>query len=280
MILVTGATGTVGREVVKQLVAAGERVRALTRDATRAKFGPGVEVVVGDLESPAAVEKAAAGADAMFLLSRGPNLPQHDANAARAAKKAGLKRIVKLSTLGAARPGAALNVLHEEGEKAVRESGVAWTLLRPGPFMSNALGWAGTIKSQGKIFAAYGNGKLALIHPRDIASIAAKALTTRDHEGNAYPLTGGEALSLTEQAKILAELLGKPVEYVPIDDDAARAGMLKAGLPPPIIESMVKLGVLIREGGLAPVLPTVEKLLGRKPLTFLEWAQENAAAFR
>jgi uncharacterized protein YbjT (DUF2867 family) len=281
MILVTGATGTVGREVVPQLVAAGERVRAMTRDPKKADFDPKVEVVAGDLDKPETLDAALAGVDRVFALSTGPELGTHDANLARAAKKAGVRHLVKLSVLGAdSGMRNAISEWHEAGEKAFRESGIAWTFVRPGMFMSNALAWARTVKSQGKVFANYKDGKVAPIHPRDIAAVAVRALTSPGHEGKSYPLTGGEALSMVEQVAILSAAVGKPVLFVPISDDAAREGMLKAGLPPAVVEALVEISGSPRTGRASEPLPTVEEVLGRKPLTWAEWARENAAAFR
>ncbi len=280
MILVAGATGTVGREVVAQLLAAGERVRAMTRDPGRAKFDAKVEVVAANLDKPGTLEKALAGVDRVFALSTGPQIGVHDANLARAAKKAGARHLVKLSVLSV---GEARNIIaqwHEAGEKAIQDSGLAWTFVRPGMFMSNALGWARTVKSQGKVFANYREGKVPPIHPRDIAAVAVAALTSGGHEGKSYRLTGGEALSMNEQVQILSEVVGRPIEFVPISDDAARDGMLEAGMPPLMVEALVEIAGSVRSGKASEVLPTVEQVLGRKPLTWADWARENAAAFR
>jgi (4-alkanoyl-5-oxo-2,5-dihydrofuran-3-yl)methyl phosphate reductase len=281
MIVVTGATGTVGSEVVKLLVAAGEKVRAITRDPSKARFDSKVEVVAGDLGKPETLEKAMAGADRVFALSGGPELGIHDLNVATAAKKAGARHAVKLSVLGAGGPARnQITEWHEAGEKAIRESGLAWTFVRPGGFMSNSLNWVGSVKGMGKVFAPYGDGKTSPIHPRDIAAVAVKALTSSGHEGKSYPLTGGEALSTAEQVRLLSEAVGKPIQYVATSDDAARDGMLKAGLPPALVDSLIVFAGIVRSGRAAEVLPTVEQVLGRKPLTFAEWAKENAAAFR
>ena len=140
MILVTGATGTVGREVVGLLVKDGQKVRAMTRDPKKARFDPKVEVVAGDFARPETLEKAAQGAEAVFSLSTGPELGAHEGALARAAKKAGAKRLVKLSVMGAGSGGENVIVKwHDAGEKAIRESGLAWTFVRPGTFMSNVL---------------------------------------------------------------------------------------------------------------------------------------------
>jgi uncharacterized protein YbjT (DUF2867 family) len=281
VILVTGATGTVGREVVAQLVAGGHPVRAMTRNPEKAKLDAKVQIVAGDLTRPDSLAAAVAGVDAVFSLAAGPMIGVLEANLARAAKSAGVKRIVSLSVLGAGKPNPTPIVTwHEAGERAIAESGVPWTYVRPGGFMSNALQWAGTIKAAGKVFSPYGEGKLVPIHPRDIAAVAVLALTTAGHEGKAYGLTGSEPLSTREQTAILSEVAGRPIAYVPIDDATARENMIKAGLPAPIVDSLLQFAANVRAGKGAEVAPDFERVTGRKPLRFVDWARENAAAFR
>ena len=216
MILVTGATGTVGREVVAQLLAAGEHVRALSRDPSRARFDGRVEVIAGDLKKPETLPAAVAGVDRVFSLAVGPQIGAQEGNLAQASNKAGVRRIVNISVLGAGEAGrGGVAEWHTAGEQAIQNSGVPWTVVRPGAFMSNALFWKGTIKGLGKVFSNYGDGKTTPIHPRDIAAVAVRALTSPGHEGKAYPLTGPQAISVAEQVRILSEAIGKPIEYVP-----------------------------------------------------------------
>jgi uncharacterized protein YbjT (DUF2867 family) len=281
VILVTGATGTVGREVVAQLLVAGEKVRALTRNPSRAQLDAQVELVAGDLNQPETVAKAVEGVERIFSLALGPQLGIQEANLAQAAKKAGARHIVKLSGLrpaGEAR--SQLATWHQASERAIQNMGIAWTFVQPGAFMSNALNWRDSIKGQGKVFSNYGDGKLAYIHPRDIAAVAVRALTEPGHEGKAYPVTGPEALSVSELVQILSEAVGKPIEYVPITDDAAREGMQKAGLPTFLIDALLPFASFVRSGKGGEILPTVEQVTGRKPLTFADWAREHAADFR
>jgi len=281
MILVTGATGTVGREVVAQLVAAGQEVRAMTRNPTKAKFDGPVEVMQGDFADPKALENAVEGAERVFSLTVGPQTGIHERNLAQAAKKAGVRHIVKLSAMGGDEEARnAIRNWHDEGEQAIRETGIPLTVLRPGAFMSNALHWRETIRSQGKVFSNYGDGKLPPIHPRDIAAIAVRALTGDGHEGKAYSMTGPEAMSISEQVKILSEAIGRPLEYVAISDEAARKGMTRAGMPLALIDALIPFGGFIRSGRAAKVFGTVEEVTGRPALTFRDWALENAAAFR
>ncbi len=281
MILVTGATGTVGREVVAQLLVAGEKVRALTRNPSKAQLDEQVELVAGDFNQPETLAKAVEGVESIFSLAFGPQLSIQEAGLAQAGKNAGARHIVKLSAL---RPGgearSSIATWHLASERAIRNMGIAWTFVQPGAFMSNALNWRDSIKNQGKVYSNYGDGKVAYIHPRDIAAVAVRALTEPGHEGKAYPVTGSEALSVGEVVQLLSEAAGRPIEYIPITDDAAREGMQKAGLPPFLIDALLPYASFVRSGKGAETLPTVEQVTGRKPLTFADWAREHATDFR
>jgi (4-alkanoyl-5-oxo-2,5-dihydrofuran-3-yl)methyl phosphate reductase len=280
VILVTGATGTVGREVVAQLLVAGEKVRALTRNPSRAHLDEQVELVAGDFNQPETLAKAVEGVESIFSLAFGPQLAIQEASLAQAGQKAGAQHIVKLSAL---RPGgearSTIATWHLASERAIQNMGIAWTFVQPGAFMSNALNWRDTIKSQGKVFSNYGDGKVAYIHPRDIAAVAVHALTEPGHEGKAYQVTGPEALSVGEVVQLLSEAVGKPIEYVPITDDATREGMQKAGLPAFLIDALLPYASFVRTGKGAEILPTVEEVIGRRPLTFADWAHEHATDF-
>src|SRR5262249_40569873 len=215
------------REVVAQLLATGEKVRAMTRNPIKAKLDPRVEVVRGDFEDPASLAEAVRNVDKLFSLTTGPSTGLHETNLAQAAKTVGVRHIVKLSAMGG--DGKAhkndIRKWHDEGERAFRETGIPLTVLYPGAFMSNALHWRETIRSAGKVFSNYGEGKLPPVHPRDIAAVAVRALTNPGHEGKSYLITGPEALSISEQVKILSSAIGKRIEYVPVSDDAIRSGM-------------------------------------------------------
>lgn len=282
MILVTGASGTVGREVVAQLVDAGHRVRALARDPAKARavVPRDVEVVQGDLGDPQTLDAALRGVERIFSLSTGPDLGVHEANLATAAKRAGSSRVVKLSVAGAGSGfDNAIVRWHEAGETAFRDSGLAWTFVRPGGFMSNALGWIPSIKAQGKVFLPHGEGKTAPVHPCDIASVSVAALIREGHEGKSYSLTGGEALSAGEMVAALSEVLGKPIEYVATTEEVARNGMLDAGMPPVVVDALLQWTAHARAGESEQPLPTVQQILGRPPISWREWVLENAAAF-
>ena len=281
MILVTGANGTVGSEVVRQLQALGTPVRALVRDPAKAHFGPGVEVVQGDLTKPETLAAAVAGVDKVFLLAGGAELVALEGNLLNAAKAAGVTHIVKLSVVGAQyEPTASYGRFHQPAEKALQASGLAWTLLRPCGFMSNAFGWVGSIKSQGAFYFAAGDGKMALIDPHDIAAVAVAALTTPGHEGKAYDITGPGAFTMAEQAQILAEAVGRDIKFVDIPADALRNTMLGYGMSAPEAEALVEMGNAIRAGYAGALTTVVQEVTGKAPRRFEDWAKQNAGAFR
>jgi uncharacterized protein YbjT (DUF2867 family) len=282
MIVVTGATGTVGRQVVRQLVASGAPVRALVRDPNRRDgLGASVERVRADLAEPASLDSALAGAEKLFLLAVGPELARLEANAIAAAQRAGVRHIVELSALGADQePGITLGRWHRQAERQLMASGMAWTIVRPAAFMSNSFDWAATIKAQDAVYHAAGDGKIAAIDPADIAAVAVLALTTRGHEGQAYTLTGPEALSVSEQVERIAAALGRPLRAVAIAEGEARASMLQAGVPKSMVDPLLELAALIRAGYAGLVTATVEELLGRRACSFDEWLRDNVAAFQ
>jgi uncharacterized protein YbjT (DUF2867 family) len=279
MIVVTGATGTVGSEVVGLLLEAGEKVRAMTRDPSKARLDPRVEVAKGDTGDPESLARVIEGASAVFAVTFGPEGATHDGNIARAAKANGA-RVVKLGAMGADSGRSTIGGWHHRGEEAIKEVGVAWTALRPGGFMSNARNWAPSIKATGKFFLPYGDGGSAPIHPRDIAACAVAALTSSKHDGKAYDLSGPEVLTMHEQAKILSDATGKTITYVPVSDEAAREGMLKAGMPAMLVDALMEFAPVVRRGDAAHALPTVREITGRPGLTFAEWARDNAGVFR
>lgn len=282
MILVTGANGTIGSEVVKQLIDSGQSVRALVRDpAKAAKLGGKVEVVQGDLSKPETLGVAFRGVEKAFLLATGPGLPQLDGHAIDAAKAGGVKHIVKLSVLGATMdPGLIIGRWHRAGETKLESSGIAWTFLRPGGFFTNALGWASTIKAQGAVYAPLGEGKSASIDPRDVAAVGVAALTKPGHEGKAYDLTGPQALSMAEQVQAISVAIGKPLKFVDVPEAAAKGGMLKAGMPEPLVNGLLELMALTKAGKVAMVSNAVEQVTGKPARTFEAWAREFAAAFQ
>jgi len=273
MILVTGATGTVGRQLVNELVTAGAGVRALSRTPERAGLPSGVEVVAGDLGRPETLPSALQGIERVFLLSGGPEGPEQDANLIAAAKQAGVAHVVTLSVLGADH-GAddPITRWHLAGEQAVTASGMAWTILRPGAFMSNALMWAPSIKAQGVVYAPFAQAKTA--------AVAARALTGAGQGGKTYPLTGPELLSAADQVEILGAALRRPLRLVDVPPEEAKAAMVDSGMPAELADAVIASMAQAGTDHAMAVLPTVEQVTGRPARSFAEWADAHLGDFR
>lgn len=281
MIIVTGATGHVGSELIARLAAAHQPVRAMTRRPRAMQAPPGVDVVYGDCDDPDSLDAAFDGADRAFLMSAqatgSAERPTHDLRLVRAARQAGVRHVVKLSVYDGGRTDDALGAWHRRAEAAVTDSGMDWTLLRPGRFMSNALQWEPMTRRGDTVHIPFAHRPAAPIDPADIAAIAAAALTTEDHHNTAYQLSGPEVLTPAEELRILATTLGRPLRAVEPTIDQTKAGMLGAGMTEPVVEAIIARVLAGRDG--AKVLPTVEHLLGRPPLTFATWARNHAGAF-
>jgi uncharacterized protein YbjT (DUF2867 family) len=279
--LITGATGDVGSKVVENLLARGEQPRVFVRDAEKARalFGNRVDVFVGDLADPGALNGAMKGIDSLFLVNSGPEIPARDEKAAIAAKAQGVKHLVKLSSLDV-QQGLAIGAWHERGEAAIRAAGVPFTFLQPTGFMSNLLAWAGSIKREGIVRSSTGEGRRSFIHSTDIAAVATTVLVSRSHVGESLGLTGPEALSFAEVTAKIGVAIGKPLTFQAISDEEARQRYAGTGAPSEETEAHVALWRAIREGRLATVTNTVERILGRKPIRLDQWITENASAFR
>jgi len=279
VILVTGATGTIGSELVPQLVASGARVRVLVRNPEKAKkFDQSVEVVQGDLEKPDTLAPAFAGAEKLFLLSNYPMVAILEANAYEAAKSTGVKHIVKLS-------GRHINAdffsdtavagWHRESEQRLQSLGILWTILRPGFWASNLL--ALFDRQTKTISLPCGDGLESFLDPRDVAACAVKLLTTPGHEGTIYEITGSEQLSYSQVAERLSAAIGHKVTYQDIPEDALLQGFLSMGFHAPSAESFVRMFVAVKDGKVFPPTTTVANLLGRAPRSFDDWARDHAA---
>ncbi|MGW2148549.1 NAD(P)H-binding protein [Nonomuraea bangladeshensis] len=271
MIVVTGATGNVGGELVRLLTAAGEQVTAVSRNAGTPLAG--VRHHRGDLGEPAGLKDAFTGARALFLLVAG----QEPRAVLDAAAAGGVRRVVLLSSQGAGtRPHAYAHAA--DFEHAVRESGLAWTILRPGGFASNALAWAGTVRAHRTVAAPFGDVALPAVDPADLAEVAAVTLREDGHEGRTYELTGPRATSPRERAAAIGAALETEVRFTEQSPEEARAGMLMF-MPEPVVEATLAiLGNPVEAE--RRVSPDVERVLGRAPRTFGDWAARNIAAFR
>jgi uncharacterized protein YbjT (DUF2867 family) len=276
--LVIGATGNVGREVVAELLAVGERVRVFTRNAQKAERWAGkVEVALGDLGHAASVGRAADGVAGIFVMTSG-EAPPVEALAA-AIQKSGSPRVTFLSTLDAGEPHIRLERRHAAQEEAWRASGLPCAFVRPGAFMSNTFQWISTIKSQGVVYNPLGDAKVAPIAPRDIARVAVETLRRPDLTGQAFRLTGPDLLSAPDQVAILSRVLGKSLLCVEVPIQAAVDGMIRGGMPADFADILREMLEHIRTERVSVRTSEVERITSKKPLSFEAWALENRGAF-
>jgi uncharacterized protein YbjT (DUF2867 family) len=281
MILVIGATGTIGSSLVPALLARDERVRVVSRDAERARglFGDSIEVVQGDLTDPTVVSEAVQGVDKVFLNTSSLDgfVPLQSA-VIDAAAAAGVSHLVRLSVLGAdPQSGISYSRGHAALDEHLKASGLTWTLLAPGGFMQNLLSNAATIKD-GSIYASAGDGAISFIDARDIADAAAAVLTSDGHAGHTYTLTGGSAVTFAQIADAFAAELGHPVTYVDVPSEVTRQNLLGYGLPEGQVDDIVQLFDVFRAGYASTVTTGVAELLGREPRTLAEFVHDHRAA--
>jgi uncharacterized protein YbjT (DUF2867 family) len=281
-ILITGATGTVGSLVLRELAGRdGIRIRAAIRDMSKAANvqGPGVEAALFDYDKPETFPPACQGVDAVFMVSPfTPDGVEQSKAFIEAARAAGVRHIVKLSVT---RRVADITVgrWHEAIDTALKTSGLAWTILLPGGFMQNFVE-SSMPRPDGGIYAPVGNAKSAFIDTRDIAAVAAKALTEPGHEGKEYTLTGPEALSYADVAQIISEASGRQIRFVDVPEAAARQGMLGAGMPEWMVNVILELNAWTKSDGGAEITTTVQEILGRPARTFREFARDYAAQWK
>lgn len=278
MILVTGATGTIGREVVRRLPT-DRPVRIMARNPERVADAPRrARTVHGDYEDPRSLASALSGVTALFLVTN--RLGEDDARVVRAARSAGVRHVVKLSA-AAVSDGAADDVLsrgQRAQEEEVRGSGMEWTLLRPRAFMSNTLSWARSVREDGVVRALYPTAAVACVDPRDVADVAVRALTEEGHAGRTYTLTGPGALTAVEQTAQLAELLGRPLRCAELEPEQARAALRRVH-PEAVADALVYRAGRQVQAGKGRVEDTVPALLGRPAGTFRAWASDHLGAF-
>jgi uncharacterized protein YbjT (DUF2867 family) len=274
MILVTGGTGRTGSEIVRALVADGANVRAFVRDPRQAAgiLGDEVELAPGDLADRGSFAAALAGVDTLFLsCADTPRRVDWERAAIDDAARAGIGRIVKLSTIGAA-PGAPVAFWdwHGRVEEHLRRADVDFAVLRSSFFMSNLLAAAEPVATQGLLIAPAGGARVAMIDPRDVGEAAAKVVQ-RDGEGRTYELTGPTAIGWAET--------GDPVEFVDVGDEDARSGLVASGVPEFVADQLVAIFRELRAGVAAAVTADVQELIGRPPFAFADFARKHAAAF-
>ncbi|TBO58207.1 NAD-dependent epimerase/dehydratase family protein [Streptomyces kasugaensis] len=279
MIVVTGATGNVGRPLTQALAEAGRQVTAVSRHA--AAVPDGVRHLAADLTEPASLEPALTGAKALFLLLSGDlHAPgAGPADIIGAAEANGVRRVVLLSTQGVAtRPSGATRIAMRALENVLRESGLEWAILRPGGFASNALWWAESVRTQRVVAAPFGDIGVPIIDPADIAEVAAACLLDDRHTGGVYELTGPEVITPRGQVAAIAAALGSPVRFHDLTRDEAKTAMSRS-MPAELAEDTLTILGSPNPAELR-ISPDVERVLGRAPRPFADWAARNIAAFR
>jgi len=281
MILITGASGNVGSEVLKQALAVGLKIRATFQSPDKAAKAPaGMEGVIVDYAKPETIRPALHGVEKIFLV--GPpvrDLPAMEANFIKEVRAAGRKHIVKLSALGGHE--SMFPSGHRHSEENIEASGLPYTFLRPNGFMQNLVNYnAGTIRSQNAFYGCQGNGAVSVVDIRDIAAVAVMVLAATGHEGKSYALTGGEALTNGHVAEKISRVAGRKISYVDLPPAEFRKALLSAGMPEWSADALLDLQRLYREGKASLVTDDIERLTGRKPITFDQFAHDYAFAFQ
>ncbi len=282
-ILVTGATGRVGREVVRLLSETRAAVRVLVRspDAAASLERLGVEPAIGDFEEPATIEAALQGATKLFLLTPAdPRMVDHQGQTIEAAQRAGVRYVVKVSALGAdpASP-VSLGRWHAQAEQHIEDSGIPYTHLRPHYFMQNTLAFAPSIALENRLYAPMRDGRIGLVDCRDVAGVAAHVLTEPGHENRVYEITGGAALSFTELASHIGAAIGRTVTYVDVRPSEAERAMISAGTPGWLAEALIGLYGIFSANHASAITRVVDDLCGKPARTFAAFTREYANVF-
>ena len=281
MILITGATGNNGAEILKILTAHGVPVRAMVRDLSRtdAIQAPNVEIVEGDFDRPETLLTGLDGVERAFLLTNSTERAEAQQLAfVEAAKQAGVKHLIKLSQLHAAADSPVRFLrYHAAVEAAIRESGLSYTFLRPNLFMQGLLSFASTIKEKSAFYAAAGDAKVSVVDVRDIAAVAAAALTGPGHEGKIYDLTGPQSLTHADMAACLSDAVGRKIAYVDAPPEAMREALVGMGMPSWQADGLIEDYAHYRRGEAAAVASGVQDATGVAPHDFARFAHDYAA---
>jgi uncharacterized protein YbjT (DUF2867 family) len=275
MILITGATGNVGSELIAALLPAqAGHMRVLTRNPG-AVLPDGTQKVVADL---AASDLAPVLDDvhAVFLLTDGLNIAAHDHRLIAAAQQAGVERVVKLSVLAVGHDATdPITTMHGAGEQAIRDSGIGWTFLRPTAYMSNALNWAGMIAADQVVHAPFAAGRAAVVDPADIAAVASACLTQDGHNHQVYELTGPEPLSPPDQVAILSQVLGRDLRYAEIDPAEMLGQMMSYGMPEELAHAITEQFRSTLEPYNSKPTGDITTVTSRPARSFTDWAQAH-----
>jgi uncharacterized protein YbjT (DUF2867 family) len=288
-ILVTGATGTVGSEVVNQLsnVKSDFKIKAAIHSVENAKKIQNfqrVEPIQIDYDTQEGLQAAFKEADKLFLLTHpSPKSADHETNLITEAKKSGIRHIVKQSIMGAdLKADVEAMRLHRQAEQVIEESGIPYTFLRPNEFMQGFINFQGsTIKNNNAFYIPAEDAKVSMVDARDIAAVAVKALVDGErHYNKTYMITGPEALSYYQAAEILSNATGKKIDYVNISDEEARGSMKEIGLNDWLVNTISDLYSYFRKGYASHVSSAVEEVTGKKPITFAQFAKDYVDVFR
>jgi len=283
LILVTGAGGAVGSAVLHELRAVGQAARAAYHSPAKTEraVAAGDDAVTVDFARSETLAPALDGVRTVFLLgAMGPDQTAQECNVVAAAATAGVERLVKLSVWRADEELTPIARLHRPVELALASSGLAWTLLRPNFYLQNfTRQMAGSIATAGVFAQPVIRAPISFVDVADIARVAAGALTSAASVGQIHDITGPEALTYEHAAAVLSRVLERPVRYLGLPDDVARAGMLERGLSPFHADALIDVATAYRDGGAESVTTTVRELTGREPATFEEFAREHRAVF-
>jgi uncharacterized protein YbjT (DUF2867 family) len=283
MLLVTGATGTTGTEVLRGLREREIDVRAHIHDESKAGAVKelGAEAVVGEMGDPKTLEPALEGVERAYLVSPlSPMQAEYEQVFVETARAAGVKHVVKLSTIGASTQSPLrFGRNHAVVEQALRDSGLEWTFLRPNGFMQNNLAWSPRVQD-GTFYSPVPDAAFSIVDARDVAEVAVAALTSEGHAGKAYALTGPEAVSYRDQARRLFAAAGREVEVEEVPADAVKQALVEAGVPPWNAEGLAELWELYASGGATLVATGVQDVLGRPPRDLDTFARDHADAFK
>jgi uncharacterized protein YbjT (DUF2867 family) len=283
MILITGASGNVGKTVLQEVVKSGAQHRAMYRRAAEAaQASAGTETVVADFAKPETLGAALKNVDSVYLVcSPIPELVQLESNMIDACVAAGVKHVVQNSALGAGDYDKSFPIWHRKVEEKLKGTRLSWTILRPNSFHQNVVAFfAPTIRTQGVFYNSMRDAKNSLLDVRDIAAVAAKSLAGGEHAGKIYELNGPEAISYTELAKKISKVALREVRYVDIPMDAQKKAMLDQGMPEWLTTALLDLQQYYVSGKGGETDGLLQKLLGRAPITMDEFLKENAAEFR
>jgi uncharacterized protein YbjT (DUF2867 family) len=297
-ILVIGATGTVGSEVVERLVSLSSSsnqnivIRAAVHSQDKAdrfkQYNKTVQIVNMDYNNPESIRDALNNIDKLFLLTLpAPNMTDVYSNLVKEIRKSGgINHMVMLSSMGAKTGlGTTIGRIHREEEKIIEESGIPFTFLRPSAFMQNFVNYFGqTIRTQNAFYLPAGDGKVSFIDARDIAAVSVQALTSNNHQqqyiGKAYTITGQEAISYGQAAEILSNEIAKRISYVDISEEHARNGMKESGMNNWLIDAIMEFYRIIKAGYASQTTNVVQQIIGRKPISFIQFAKDYAQYFR